>query len=462
MTGRELTRRAGAGRVAAPVRLVHLGLGNFFRAHQAWYTEHAPDAGDWGIAGFSGRSRELPVRLTAQEGLYTLITRAADGDRFEVVGSLSAAHPGPDHAAWLGYLASPDVRGMTVTVTEAGYVRGADGGLDRDRPEVRQDADALRRDPAAPVRTTPARLLAGFAARRRADAGPIALIPCDNVAGNGAIAARVVRDLAEMVDPQLAVWCAEHVSTVTTMVDRITPRTDPDDRQVVAQGTGWEDRAPVATEPFAEWVLSGSFPAGRPRWEDAGATFSDDILPFEHRKLWLLNGAHSLLAYAGSIRGHATVAEAVSDDTCRTWMQQWWDEAVRHLDLPPADLQAYCDALGSRFANPRIRHTLAQIATDGSQKLAERILPVLAEERSAGRIPEGAVRVLAAWVCHLRGLGAPVKDPRADELAPRAAGPLPHAVRSVLNALDPRVAADDALVAAVAADAERFEREAGT
>jgi fructuronate reductase len=166
VTGRELTRRAGAGRVAAPVRLVHLGLGNFFRAHQAWYTEHAPDAGDWGIAAFSGRSRELPDQLTAQEGLYTLITRAADGDRFEVVGSLSAAHPGPDHEAWLGYLASPDVSGVTVTVTEAGYVRGADGGLDRDRPEVRQDADALRHDPAAPVRTTPARLLAGFAARR--------------------------------------------------------------------------------------------------------------------------------------------------------------------------------------------------------------------------------------------------------------------------------------------------------
>src|SRR3954451_14165938 len=119
----------------------------------------------------------------------TLITQAGDVIQAAEIGTGSVGHPGPDHAAWLGYLASPDVSGMTVTVTEAGYVRGADGGLDRDRPEARQDADALRRDPSAPVRTAPARLLAGFAARRRAYAGPIALIPCDNVAGNGAIAA---------------------------------------------------------------------------------------------------------------------------------------------------------------------------------------------------------------------------------------------------------------------------------
>ncbi|CCH88472.1 Mannitol dehydrogenase [Modestobacter italicus] len=441
---------------------MHLGLGNFFRAHQAWYTEHAPDAGDWGIAAFSGRSADLPNQLTAQEGLYTLITRAAEGDRFEVVGSLSAAYPGGEHEAWLDHLASSDVAAVTVTVTEAGYVRSADGGLDRDRPEVRQDVDALRRDLAAPVRTTPARLLAGFAARRRSDAGPIALVPCDNVAGNGAIAVGVVRDLAEMVDPQLADWCAEHVSKVTTMVDRITPRTDPGDERIVAEGPGWIDRAPVATEPFAEWVLSGAFPAGRPSWQDAGARFSDDIVPFEHRKLWLLNGAHSLLAYAGSIRGHTTVAEAVTDETCRSWMQQWWDEAVAHLDLPAADLQTYREALVTRFANPRIRHSLAQIATDGSQKLPERILPVVAEERSTGRMPEGAVRVLAAWVCHLRGHGVPVADPRADELTRRAAGPLPDAARRVLDTLDPHVGADGELVAAVAADAERLEREAGT
>ena len=185
----------------------------------------------------------------------------------------------------------------------------------------------------------------------------------------------------------------------------------------------------MVTEPFSEWVLSGRFAGGRPRWEDAGATFTDDIAPFEERKLWLLNGGHSLLAYAGSARGHETVADAVADATCRGWLETWWDEASAHLTLPAEDLARYREALLERFANPRMRHLLAQIAADGSQKLPIRILPVLRAERSAGRMPEGAVRVLAAWIGHLRGSGAPVVDPRADELVALAAGPLPQAAR---------------------------------
>jgi fructuronate reductase len=452
----ELSRAAGHGRLAAPVRLVHLGLGNFFRAHQAWYTDRAPDAGDWGIAAFTGRSAELADALNAQEGLYTLVTRAADGDRFDVLSSLSRTHPAADYEAWLGYLASPDVRAVTITVTEAGYVRGADGGLDHDRPQVQADVEALRHDLTALVRTAPARLVAGCAARRRAEAGPLTLVPCDNLPDNGAVVARVVRDLAEMVDPGLAGWLAGSIAFATTMVDRITPKTTQEDLHTVKAATGLDDRCPVATEPFSEWVLSGPFPGGRPRWEDAGATFTDDIQPYEQRKLWLLNGGHSLLAYAGSARGHQTVAEAVADETCRAWLEEWWSEASRHLSLPAADVAAYRAALLDRFANPRMHHRLDQIAADGSQKLPVRILPALRRERAAGRLPEGAARALAAWVCHLRGVGAAVTDARADQVVPLAAGPLPEAVPRGLAALDPALADDGDLVAAVLAHADQL------
>ncbi|MGV0836344.1 mannitol dehydrogenase family protein [Mycolicibacterium thermoresistibile] len=465
MSAAPLSRGGGTGRAAAPVRLVHLGLGSFFRAHQCWYTEHAPDAPDWGYAAFSGRSPTLAEALTAQDGLYTLVTRAAEGDRFEVISALSRAHAAADHGAWLDYFASPELAAVTLTVTEAGYLRAADGGLDRDHADVRADVAALRADADAPVRTAPARLVAGIAARRRADAGPLTLVPCDNLADNGAITARVVRELAEMVDPQLIGWIDGHLSVVTTTVDRITPRTTDDDRASVAGATGRDDRAPVATEPFHEWVLAGSgadggFPAGRPRWEAAGATFTDDATPYEHRKLWLLNGAHSLLAYAASIRGHRTVAEAVADDTCRHWMQQWWDLATPHLSQPAADLAAYCEALSERFANPRIHHRLDQIAADGSQKLPVRILPVLRLERAAGRMPAAAVLVLAAWVCHLRGVGAAVTDARAEDFVARAVGPLSDAVRRVLDGLDPALDADADLVSAITAEAERLQRQA--
>ena len=180
----------------------------------------------------------------------------------------------------------------------------------------------------------------------------------------------------------------------------------------------------------------------------------DDVTPFEQRKLWLLNGAHSLLAYAGSLRGHETVAEAIADPVCRAWVEEWWDESSRYLTLPPDEVARYRAALVDRFSNPRISHLLAQIATDGSLKLPARILPTLRRERAAGRLPAGTVRVLAAWVCHLRGSGAQVADPAADVLVPLAAGLLPDAVRAVLRRLDGALASDADLVAAVAAAAD--------
>jgi len=429
---------------APPVRIVHLGLGGFFRAHQAWYTGAAPDAAGWGIAAFSGRSRTLADRLSDQGGLYTLIVRGPEQDAMSVQEAVSQARPGTDLAAWNGYLARPEVAVVTLTVTEAGYLRGRDGGLDLDQPDVRADLAAVRRG-AAPT-TVPGKLVAGLSARRVARSGPLAVVSCDNLPGNGTAAARVVLDLAAAAEPALVTWIRDHVSFVTTMVDRITPHTTPDDVRAVAERTGTDDAAPVVTEPFTEWVLSGEFPAGRPAWDAVGARFVDDIHPHEMRKLLLLNGGHTLLAYAGSARGHDTIAAAVADPVCRDWLNHWWDEAVRYVPLPAAELTAYRAALLDRFANPRIRHTLAQIAMDGSQKVPIRVLPVLRGERAAGRLPAGAVRILAAWVAHLRGIGAPVNDAGAAPYRERAGS-----ARDVIALLAPDLADDDALAAAVAA-----------
>lgn len=443
---------------APPVRHVHLGLGNFFRAHQAWYTAHASDGTEWGIAAFTGRSPELSRTLAAQDGLYTLVTRAGDRDRFEVVPSLVRAHAADDHEAWLGYLASPEVRLVTTTVTEAGYVRTATGGLDVARPEVLADIEVLRADPTGLVRTAPAKLVAGLAARRRSGAGPLTMVPCDNLPENGLAVAQVLRELADLVEPGLAAWIVDTIAFATTMVDRITPEPTAEDLATVAAQTGVHDGAPVVTEPFTEWVISGGFAAGRPRWEDTGATFTDDAAPFEERKLWLLNGAHSMLAYAGSLRGHATVADAMRDETCRAWLEEWWDVASAHLTLPARDITAYRAALTDRFANPRMQHRLDQIAFDGSQKLPIRTLPTLRREVAAGRVPPGATRPVAAWVCHLRGLGARVTDARAEAFVPLASGPLAEAVPRVLEALDPTLAADGAVVAAVLDQTRELER----
>ena len=457
-TGTRLSRATAPGHPAAPVRIVHVGVGNFFRAHQAWYTDRAPDADAWGIAAFTGRSPAVADALEPQDGLYTLVTRGADGDRFDVVGSVAAVHRSDDHAAWLRYWASPDVVVVTLTVTEAGYLRGPDGRLDAGREDVRADVASLRADPSAPVRTTPGRLVAGLLARRAAGAGGLTVVPCDNLPENGPALAAVVADLADAVDPGLTAWVDEHVEFATTMVDRITPATTDEHRDLVLAATGLVDAAPVPTEPFSEWVIQGTFARGRPAWDAAGAHVVDDVEPFEQRKLWLLNGSHTLLAYAGTIRGHATVADAIADPVLRGWVEEWWAEASGYLTLPAEDVVAYRAALLDRFENPAIRHALAQIAADGSQKLPVRILPTLRAELAAGRVPPGATRVLAAWVVHLRGSGAPVKDVRADDVLALAAGSLADSVDRVLEFLAPDLAGHDGLRAAVLAHAEELSR----
>jgi fructuronate reductase len=419
---------------------VHLGVGNFFRAHTAWYTEHAPDADAWGIAAFTGRSPVVAEALAVQDGLYTLLLRGPDGACPEVISSLSTVHGAEDLVALRRYFADASVGVVTSTVTEAGYRRDAAGGLDTTAPDVRADVEALTTDPLrGKVTTVPGRLVAGLLSRRAAGAGPIALVPDDNVPENGQMVSRVVHDLAGLVDPSLAAWIGENVSFVTTTVDRITPRTTAADREEVLRQTGVDDPETVATEPFTEWVLAGAFPAGRPGWDAAGARFVDDVRPFEQRKLWLLNGSHSLMAYGASVLGHRTVADAIADPEVRGWVEQWWDTAAAHLSLPADDIAAYRQALLDRYGNPSLRHLLVQIAADGSQKIPIRAVPVLRAELDDGRVAEGATRVVAAWIAHLRGHGAPVTDAHADEVRPLGRGSPIEATRRTLSwlGLDP-------------------------
>lgn len=195
--------------------------------------------------------------------------------------------------------------------------------------------------------------------------------------------------------------------------------------------------------------------------EDAGARIVEDVVPFEKRKLWLLNGSHSLLAYAGTILGHETVADAIADPVCRAWVEAWWDEATAHLPLPEAEIADYRSALLARFANPNIRHALAQIAADGSQKIPVRIVPTIRAERAAGRVPVAAARVVAAWTAHLRGLGAPLKDARADEVATLGAGSVEQSVDAVLAFLGDDLAADTELREVVIASVEDLASRAG-
>ncbi len=413
---------------SAPIRIVHLGLGAFHRAHQAWYTAHAHDADGWGIAAFTGRRPDAAEVLAEQGGLYTLIERGPDGDRDEVVTSLVEAVDGADTARLVELFRVPELAVVTLTVTEAGYRLDDAGRPDLADAELSSDLAALRAairrgDPleATTPATTLGRLLTGLESRRRAGGGPLAVVPCDNLPRNGPFVGRGLTEAAREVDDGLARFVSGSVAFVSTSVDRITPRVTEADVDAFNARAERLDRSPVITEPFADWVLSGHFPAGRPAWEDAGARFVDDIEPWERRKLWLLNGAHTLLALAGPARGHETVAEAIGDPVLRGAVAAFWGEAVRHL---PAELEtaAYRDALLARFDNARIEHRLAQIAQDSDRKVALRIVPVAEAELRAGRTASGCAFALAAWLDSSRSDAA--GDPRAriGRLSPLLAG----------------------------------------
>ncbi|GAA1190610.1 mannitol dehydrogenase family protein [Prauserella alba] len=375
---------------------------------------------DWGVAAYTFRNADLPRTLTEQDGLYTLQVRGNGEPQTEIVDSISRAHPGGDTERWLADLASPEVALLTLTITEAGYRAVGDG-------------------------TAIDRVLAGLRERHRAGGSPIALVPCDNLPGNGEVLRGALARAAQDEPPGFRSWLGEHVSFVDTVVDRITPATTQDDVATAARLTGFDDHAPVVTEPFSEWLLAGEFPLGRPAWEAAGARFVSDLAAYEQRKLWFLNGAHTLLAYTGPVLGCATVDEAVRHPTLASLIESWWDTAARHASLPAGDLADYRERLLRRFSSRGIRHHLLHIAVAGSQKIPARILPVLRAERSRQRLPEPAIAALAGWLIHLRDRD--VVDPRADELVTLARAA--DGARRVLSAVDAALADDRELVTTV-------------
>ena len=407
---------------AAPAGIVHLGLGAFFRAHGAIYVEQAMAAsdGDWGIIGVSLQSPGTRDRLEPQGWAYTALELGPEGETPQVVTVLQGVLVAPeDPQAVLEAMAAPSVRIVSLTVTEKGYCHEpSTGRLNADHPDIRHDLDS-------PLpRSAPGFLVRALALRRDRGLAPFTVLCCDNLPENGRVVRGVVLDLARRIDPGLADWIAANGAFPATMVDRIVPATTPADLDRLEALTGARDEAPVMHEPFRQWVVEDRFCAGRPDLGAVGVQLVEDVTPFEHMKLRMLNGTHSSLAYLGYLAGHQTIADTVADPVFGSYVRGLWrDEIIPALTPPPGvDLTAYADALAARFANPAIRHRTWQIAMDGSQKLPQRILGTIAEGRAAGRAVPGLTLAVAAWLRYASGrdeAGAPidVRDPMAATLA---------------------------------------------
>jgi fructuronate reductase len=396
--------------------IVHLGLGAFHRAHQAVMTEVAIEAGGtgWGIVAASLRSPETRDALAPQDGLYTVAVRDGAEERLQVVGALKAMLVAPeDPEALLRAMADPAVRIVTLTVTEKGYCYDpATGALDETHPDIRHDLA----EPARP-RSAPGFLVEALRRRRAAGTPPVTVLCCDNLPANGETVRRITARLATLRDPDLGAWLAHEVAFPCTMVDRIVPATTEEDRCRVAAALGLEDAWPVVCEPFLQWVIEDRFPTGRPDWGRAGATFTDDVAPFELMKLRMLNGAHSALAYLGYLAGHDTIAEVAADPVFARFLDRLWAEIMPAVPAPKGvDLADYAGRLLARFRNTALRHRTWQIAMDGSQKLPQRLLGTIRDALAAGRPFPCLALAVAGWMRYVvgideRGDAIDVRDP---------------------------------------------------
>lgn len=368
---------------------------------------------DWGIVGVSLRSAEVADQMNPQDGLYTVTERSASGNCSRLVGAVQKVLvASQQREALIAALSARSTRIVSLTVTEKGYCRAADGSLDFSLAGPGSLFGIL-----------------GEVLQRRQDADlpGLTLLSCDNLADNGRQLERLMGEYLDRHHAALNQWFERECACPSTMVDRIVPATTEADRAALAGRIGLEDRAAVMTEPFSQWVIEDRFAGDRPRWENVGAELVGDVRPYETAKLRMLNGAHSLLAYCGLARGYEFVHQAIADPAIRTLVENLMrDEAAPTIAAAPGqDLARYGADLIARFANPALNHRLIQIAMDGSQKIPQRWLETLAANQEQGRHCPAILAGVAAWIMHLRGANGPVDDPMADALAVAAIEPDP-------------------------------------
>jgi mannitol 2-dehydrogenase len=376
-----------AGLVA---RIVHVGVGGFHRAHFAVYVHELASAGaDWGIVGLGllPDDAKMAAALGSQDHLYTLVEKGNGEPSAAVIGSIIGfvhAPPGHDEAV-ADLIASPTTAILSLTVTEAGY----------DEPTSEQETNGAK--------TTFDRIATALAARRASAAGPLTILSFDNISGNGMAARRATLSAAERLDAALPGWVEENCTFPNSMVDRITPVTDRADRAWLLESSGIEDQWPVVAEPFRQWVVEDDFAAGRPRWEDVGALFTDRVHDWELYKLRMLNAGHSCMAYLSALAGITFVHEAMAVPAIQTFVEALlYREAMPTLDaIPDHPREDYIASVLERFANSGVRDQIARLCIDGTAKFPTFLVPTIARQLELDGPVERGATALAGWARYL-------------------------------------------------------------
>lgn len=385
--------------------ILHVGVGNFHRAHLAVYLDRLFALGrdhDWALVGAGVRPTDAAMRdrLAAQDWLTTVVELDPQGLSARVTGAMIDFVP-VDPAMTVARMADPAIRIVSLTVTEGGYyIDAKTDGFNAGHPDILADAAT----PAAP-RTVFGMIIAALRARRDAGIPPFTVLSCDNLPENGHVAKRTVTGLARLSDPDFAGWIAANVAFPNSMVDCITPATTDRERALVADRFGIADAAPVVCEPFRQWVLEDHFPQGRPAVELVGAEFVENVGQYELMKLRILNGGHAAIAYPGALLGHHFVHDAMADPRVSAWLDALTRrEIVPTLTpIPGVSYDAYREKIAERFANPEVGDTIPRLCLDGSNRQPKFILPTLRDALSGGRPFAGLALEVALWCRYCAG-----------------------------------------------------------
>ena len=420
--------------------IVHIGIGAFHRAHQAVFTDDllALDP-RWKITAVSLRSPDIRNKLQPQDYLYSVLERSSHEDRVRVVGAIDRVIVAPECPQdVIEALASPNTKVVTITITEKGYCRDSSG------EHLDINNAAIQHDLAHPQKP---QTFAGFiveACRKRKQSGEkLTIISCDNLPSNGRIMRNIVQEYAQLVDSGLGRWIESNVNFCNSMVDRIVPASTQLDIDESANALGLEDGCIVITEPFRQWVIEDNFAAEKPAWNKVGALFTADVEPFENMKLRLLNGAHSALAYVGFLAGYDYIHQAIGDEDCLKLIKSLHQDLLITLDdVPDIDLTEYSNTIIQRFSNNKVPYKTTQVASDGSQKLPQRLVkPLLIILSRQNRVSHPIAFVIASWCRYLKavkesGEAYTVADPMAQQLVAKASHKLdnyPEHVADILS-----------------------------
>ena len=373
--------------------VVHLSVGSFHRSHQAVYLDDLAGVGvrDWGLIGVGLRRPAMREALMQQDGLYTVVTRGAAGDDARIIGVMTRYLLAPrERGEVLAALADPGVAVVTLTITAGAYR----GPRTQARTDHGQAADALEY------------LVEALDRRRRRGLAPFTVISCDNVPANGEVARAAVLGHAAGRDARLAEWIAERGAFPSSMVDRITPRTTSEDRARVAREFGIDDRWPVITEPFRQWILEDRFADRRPPLDEVGVQFVGDVAPYALMKTRLLNAGHCALGHVGSLLGYERADEAVADPLVRAFLEKMMDREITPLlpAVPGVDITAYKADLMRRLANAAIGDRLDRLCRAASAKVPAHVLPSIEASRRRGAPAPLLTLAVAAWIRSLRGV----------------------------------------------------------